>query len=419
MLYRCSFFILTCITFFHSGFSSVLSARELIGNLNGKVIRVETTMLEGVEYVSAASIIQYFGDGWEFDSLSGTLSLARSDGIRVGMRVGDQRILVGKTIFNMGTSLVRIGGEVHIPLSVVNEHLLPLSPLGDTAQAPEEISSTPTAQQFIFMYPDPSRSTPTPAPTSTPVMPDLTPLPESLPSVVAPFAIIILDPGNDSVNPGATGPNGVRETDLNFAVCEKLAYYLRQSRSYRVLLTRNNKAVAEAIGDDQRAAFANQNNGTIFVSVHCGNMITNTISRAALYYMNDVLDPAVAKAPEFNTSQLIPWQKAYVPHIPESLNLARRMLTQMQRYYEGAGVIQLNSHPLPGRFGVLRGLKMPGVLIELGNLSHPHTAAYLSTDSIQNELANHLALSISSYLVEHASGPVPVVNEFSQTGEAQ
>ena len=51
-------------------------------------------------------------------------------------------------------------------------------------------------------------------------------------------AHVVLDPGHGGEEPGAVGPSGLREADVNLDVAERAAEVLR-ARGYRVVLTRN------------------------------------------------------------------------------------------------------------------------------------------------------------------------------------
>ena len=52
-----------------------------------------------------------------------------------------------------------------------------------------------------------------------------------------PAVDVVLDPGHGGGEPGAVGPGGLKEKDLNVAVA-KMAAAVLQQRGYRVLLTR-------------------------------------------------------------------------------------------------------------------------------------------------------------------------------------
>ena len=74
---------------------------------------------------------------------------------------------------------------------------------------------------------------------------------------------VVIDPGHGGSEPGAVGPNGLREKDLNLAVAEQTAALLRQA-GLRVVLTRE---------VDVRLTLAHRANiavglGATFLSIH-------------------------------------------------------------------------------------------------------------------------------------------------------
>jgi N-acetylmuramoyl-L-alanine amidase len=79
-----------------------------------------------------------------------------------------------------------------------------------------------------------------------------------------PAVDVVLDPGHGGREPGALGPKGMKEKDLNLAVA-RVAQRVLEQRGFRVLLTRT--------GDQQvtlgtRAAIALSTGARAFVSVH-------------------------------------------------------------------------------------------------------------------------------------------------------
>lgn len=382
-------------------FSSATQARNLVGTLGDQTVYLQTTLLEGGEYVKASSLVDFYGDRWQYDPLSGTLNFTRTDGSLIGMKVGDQRVLVGRRVVHTGKPLVRQDRQVYIPFSTAIEYLFPQSQFRETNEEPPKVTPIATPSSFVFTL------TPTAPPAAEPtvslVPPQTTPAAEQTGVTFTPFGIIVLDPGNDPANPGVTGPNGLKECDLTMILCEKIANVLKQTATFQVLFTRD-RDNRNLISDDERAAYANQNDGTLFVSVHCGGMVNNEVSRGTIYYMNETMDSPLPREQEqaIRAYNLTPWRNAYKPFTPESYQLAKSLLAQLDRYYKVSNIIQLDSGPRSGRFTVLRGLAMPAVIVELGNFSHPATNRFLSTERNQNDIALYLANGITNYLVERS-----------------
>jgi|GEM_PF-7134769 N-acetylmuramoyl-L-alanine amidase len=391
--------------------------RNLVGLSETRQIFFTTQLIGGGEFISAFELASYFQDAYLYDALSGTLTFHRGDGIRVGMKVGDQRILVGKTLINTGMVPIRQNGRIYIPFYIVDTFLFPTVRFqegGEVVQAPaptpmESPTEIPTPPRYIFTYPTRPESDeiPTPIPTrsSIPVYSVPTPYPEPVSPVPDPrkplAAVVVLDPGNDASRPGAVAPSGLRECDLTLSICNKIANEL--SKTHEVVLTRKGKET-EPISAIQRIELANRAKGSLFVSIHCGALLTSELSRSVIYFMNERLDFHVgaedlALSP---ASQLITWNDAYQRHMGESYQLAQILNQQLSVFYSNTSLVKLDSNPRPGRMAILRGLTMPGVVVELGNLANNETARYLGSDVIQLDVAHYLATAITDYLYKRA-----------------
>ncbi|MFW5981471.1 MAG: N-acetylmuramoyl-L-alanine amidase family protein [bacterium] len=77
--------------------------------------------------------------------------------------------------------------------------------------------------------------------------------------------VIVIDPGHGGHDPGAVGPSGLREKDVNLDISLKLYDLLKKNTSARVYLTRDTDVF---ISLRERSEMANRLNPDIFISVH-------------------------------------------------------------------------------------------------------------------------------------------------------
>ncbi len=410
-----------------------LSARHLKGQRGDDVLYLETQSIEGTEYVKAIDVITQFEGNWEYDSLSGTLILRHPIQGRIGIKVGDQRFVIGTNVYRHTTAPpLRREGRMFIPLYFVATHVFPgvsfqeVDSTGIISQDQPTPSSSPTPastpRAYIFRYPTPDSSTPTPVPTrqntpryssqSTPLVPlneipepnwwENTPTPGGMLTKAKP--VIVLDPGNDKTMPGAGSLSQIREWELTLLICEKMAEELIEVFNCDVVFTRK-RGQEVTLRNDSRVAIANKQQGWVFVSIHSGALFTEEFSRAAVYYMNPRLDrfsPQQFKTPLPEEIQEMLWYTAYQKHVPLSLELAKGIQAEMRSYYNLHGIITMDSNPRPARLSILRGLTMPGVVVELGNLEHPTTASYLTSERIQEEIAHHIAQAVSDFVRQYS-----------------
>lgn len=367
------------------------SARDLAGKRGDETIWLKTKILQGGEYVSASNIVYYFPERWYYDGLTGALTLFRDDGVRVGMRIGEQRVMVGDNVVHTGAPPIRQKNVVYIPFYIVDAILFPNANFVESA-APETAAATPFG---VAPTPAPFQFQPQNLPTPTPsdyAMPG---------QRYVSSAVIVIDPGNDPAYPGAKALFAVREANITLSIARKMADSLRQDSRFTVVLTQQGGDETFSMTNEDRTAAANGAQGSLFVSLQCGRLLTSAASRAVVYYMNPALDAQPPFEPNVRFSpSLKTWHDAYTPYVTESRRLARSILRDLTSFYEVTNIIKTDSDARPGRLAVLRGLIMPGVVVELGNLENPTTARYLSGENIQAEIGDVLATAVKDFLFE-------------------
>jgi N-acetylmuramoyl-L-alanine amidase len=169
--------------------------------------------------------------------------------------------------------------------------------------------------------------------------------------------VVVIDPGHGGSLPGSTS-GGLIEKHLNLSIALKLMELLKQDPSITVYTTRMDD---RDVSLEERARFANEN-GDIFVSIHCNALRGNTTSHGAETYF---------------------W-----PHENDAeLGFSSEQL---------AAIIQRNLIVTTGAFDrgvksdhmtVLRETTIPAVLAEVGFMTNPAEAARLATDEYQWQIA--------------------------------
>lgn len=187
-------------------------------------------------------------------------------------------------------------------------------------------------------------------------------LPEQPPAAADTFKVVI-DAGHGGKDPGAPSVNGRWEKEFNLAVARKVNAILEQEDGITPYMTRNTDVFVELA---DRAAFANNLNADIFVSIHA-NRYTPSIRGAETYYKR-----------------------------PDSAELAS---TLHKHLVKGTGLPDRGVRT--ANFLVIRETTMPAVLLECGYLSNTHDAKALFTESVQNRIAQEIAAGIKAYAAAH------------------
>jgi N-acetylmuramoyl-L-alanine amidase len=219
---------------------------------------------------------------------------------------------------------------------------------------------------------------------------------------------VVLDAGHGGKDPG-TMRGGIREKDIVLDVVLRLGKMLEQQSGIKVIYTRKTDVFIEL---RERAQIANKAKANLFISVHCNGVKSPVAKGTETFVMgmsrtDTNLD--IAKKENgviFLEDDYNQKYKGFDPNNPETL-LGLKILQEefLGQSIELASEIEKNFQ-LTDRFSrgvkqqpiwVLDATVMPGVLVELGFVSHPEEGLYISSDAGKEEMAQSLFNSIIAY----------------------
>jgi N-acetylmuramoyl-L-alanine amidase len=223
----------------------------------------------------------------------------------------------------------------------------------------------------------------------------------------APFKVV-LDAGHGGKDPG-TMRGTIREKDIVLDVVLRLGKLLDQASGIKVIYTRKTDVFIEL---RERAQIANKAKANLFISVHCNGVKSTAAKGTETFVMgmsrtDTNLD--IAKKENgviFLEDDYNQKYKGFDPNNPETL-LGLKILQEefLGQSIELASEIEKNFQ-LTNRFSrgvkqqpiwVLDATVMPGVLIELGFVSHPEEGLYISSEAGKDEMAESIFNSIIAY----------------------
>ncbi len=183
--------------------------------------------------------------------------------------------------------------------------------------------------------------------------------------------VIVLDAGHGGFDPGAR-TKMIDEQSINLDICLKLKKIL-ESAGAEVILTRDDNydlsdnSTGSKKRDDmiKRANIMNQENVTLFLSIHCNTSFDRKCHGAEAYYR---IDDEVSK------------------------QLATTILNQLRDLTDSKFL------PKKGDFYLLNNTHTLGALIEVGFMTNPNDLANLQKNDYQEELAYHIYLGIQNFL---------------------
>lgn len=234
---------------------------------------------------------------------------------------------------------------------------------------------------------------------------------------------LVIDAGHGGKDAGACA-NRAMEKNINLSVALAFGRYVEQNcPDVRVIYTRKTDVF---IPLHERAAIANRNKADVFVSIHTNSLPgkkPKLISGMETYTMGmRRSDEKLSAAKRENEVILIEKDyrqhySGYDPRSPESMMIFEIMNeTNMAESVELARLIQQYTSKTAGRpnkgvrqdaFLVLRETSMPACLVELGYITTPAEAAYLTNKSNVDRMGRGIYQAFVTFKNRKTGKPVP------------
>jgi N-acetylmuramoyl-L-alanine amidase len=295
------------------------------------------------------------------------------------------------------------GGQLLLPLTMITDALPRLAAPNvsyDVVRA--ELRRTATTPATALAA---TKQVPAPAPVRRP------------PPKTRAKPIVVIDPGHGGPDRGMRGPMRgrwkVNEADLTLQIGRKLRDALRQS-GVDVIMTRS-KDTLIALAD--RGRIANENNASLFLSVHINAANRRWRDPAGArgfetYFLSEARTDDARRVEEMENSS-IQYEVDSLPVGDDALSFILKDMKQNESLRESqllAEAVQNalgEIHPGPSRgvkqagFRVLVAALVPAVLVEVGFGTNAAEARYLASDKGQRALASAIAKSTLGYLAAY------------------
>lgn len=220
---------------------------------------------------------------------------------------------------------------------------------------------------------------------------------------------VILDPGHGGEDFGAVGVGGLYEKDVVLDVSYKVKKILESKYQIEAELTRK---ADDFVPLYERTAYANENNATVFVSIHANASEKKNLEGLEVYYLDNTSDKASKKlADRENASMQYEGPEADLRYmlsdmiqdskLQDSLRLAGTLSSSIMSELSAKGIKIKNHGIKKAPFYVLVGAYMPCILIEIGFIDHVEEGQKLGEKSFRNSVAEAVADGISKYLNKH------------------
>lgn len=223
--------------------------------------------------------------------------------------------------------------------------------------------------------------------------------------------VIAIDAGHGGEDPGASGPNRLREKNVVLAIARELHGLLAREPGFKPTLIRTGDYYISLKG---RRDLARKRQADLFVSIHADAFTRKEANGASVYALSTSGATSTAArylAQRENAADLVGGVSlsdkddvlagvladlSMTSTLDTSLKLGDSVLRKMdvvarlhKKQVEQAG------------FAVLKSPDIPSILVETGFISNPGEAKKLATSSYQQKMARQIHAGIKNYFVVH------------------
>ena len=218
---------------------------------------------------------------------------------------------------------------------------------------------------------------------------------------------IVLDAGHGGEDPGAVGRSGLREKDVTLDIVKRLSKILK-AEGVEVITTRSSD---KFIPLASRVDITNRSGADLFLSVHVNANRVRSLNGCEVYYIAPNADDSkralnAAKNAALNidsscfadsslNTKAIVWDMIYTNSRAESIELANSICKIVDRNSD-TRVLGIKS----ARFYVLKGARIPAVLVEVAFLSNTSEERMLKNNYSRQKIAENIAAGVNDYAQE-------------------
>ena len=224
--------------------------------------------------------------------------------------------------------------------------------------------------------------------------------------------MVAIDAGHGGEDPGASGPNKLREKTVVLQIAKRLHAKLSAAKAFDAVLIRTGDYYITHKG---RRDLARKNQADLFVSIHADAFTHPSANGASVYALSTrgassttaqfladkengadlVGGVAVAEMDDMLAGVLT--DLSMTGTLDSSLSVGAEVLKEM-----GAVAPRLHKKQVEqAAFLVLKSPDIPSILVETGFISNPKEAGLLSTASYQEKMASAIYRGIERWFTDH------------------
>lgn len=203
--------------------------------------------------------------------------------------------------------------------------------------------------------------------------------------------LIVLDPGHGGSDTGCRGNTGILEKDVVLGLAKRIQR-LCQQNDIRVQLTREADVERRPI---ERVRIANQNQGQLFLSLHCNASFSSNAEGVHIYINNPMGELKSETAPT-SSNQTSGRRTITVLAQEDFLMQSREFAAMLQEQFTAITPSPVSLMEVP--LVTLSDIYMPAILMEIGYLSNTADEARLADAESLTSMTMAIFLAVQQYI---------------------
>ena len=223
--------------------------------------------------------------------------------------------------------------------------------------------------------------------------------------------VIAIDAGHGGEDPGATGPNRLREKDVVLAIAKQLNALFKADAGFQPIMVRSGDYYVSLKG---RRDLARKHQADLFVSIHADAFKRKQAHGASVYALSNggaTSTQALYLAQRENAADLVGGVSLSDKDdvlagvladlsMTSTLDTSLKLGNQVLRNVDDVADLHKNQVEQAG-FAVLKSPDVPSILVETGFISNPKEAGLLATSRYQKKMASAIHRGIKGWFFTH------------------
>lgn len=340
--------------------------------------------------------------GWLVSESGGAVEIAAADEISISMRLGSPFFRWDGVVLQLTDPPYRSGTQTFVPLQFLTDFLPRRLPGLYDFDGPRSLLRVGELEllgdlpdEVVAAVPEDVAERPSPA--TEDILPTESFTDDSV-------RVVIIDAGHGGGDPGALGPDGIREKDVALAIAMRLAAHLEDASRLEVRLVRDDDSFVDLWERGQIATELKRDRPGIFVSIHANSFpARREASGFETYFLSDARTEHERRVSAIENAPLsMAGQNVDSEELPDIDFILRDLRNYDHAHWseELATLVQeelSGFHPGPNRgvkqgvLAVLTNALMPSVLIEVGYLSNEAEGRLLGGEGFHRDAASAIA----------------------------